>query len=176
MAKAKRKTRRVTAQPIIDATPERIAKDASEFVNPAKIDSSEQAIGYVRRFKSSRLDRLHANGKLSYRHYLAGSWYQQQHARCMFEGAVIASYGERTSAGEPAYGIARTQAQADARKLFREARNQLPFAMLGFVDRFLLHDDLPPLRFGGRNYMRTIGELATALDGLADWLKLPEGR
>src|SRR3546814_4037292 len=67
MAKVKRKIRvRAEFVQAMDATPERLAKgDHSEMVNPAEIDDTEQAIARVRRFRSSHLDRLHKNGRLS---------------------------------------------------------------------------------------------------------------
>src|SRR3546814_12828918 len=71
MAKVKRKIRvRAEFVQAMDATPERLAKgDHSEMVNPAEIDDTEQAIARVRRFRSSHLDRLHTNGRLSWRQF-----------------------------------------------------------------------------------------------------------
>jgi hypothetical protein len=170
----KRKVRTVSRQEVIDATPERIAKDQSEFVNPATIDSSEQNIGLTRRFRASHIDRLYKNGRLTDRQWAAGDWYRDQHARGRFALAVVASYGERTSAGEPAYGLPRTEAQARARQLYRQARDAFPVAMVGFMDRLLVHDELP--KYGGRAAYRNLMAIGSALDRLADWLKYPEGR
>ncbi|ODU22765.1 MAG: hypothetical protein ABS87_00945 [Sphingomonas sp. SCN 67-18] len=103
--KTKRKARQIV-NAVIDATPERLAKgDASEFINPAKIDSGEQPIGRARRFRSSHLDRLYANRRLTWTQWHAGDWYRNQHARCHFALSVVASYGEQTSAsGDRSHG------------------------------------------------------------------------
>src|SRR3546814_7133801 len=105
----------------MDATPERLAKgDHSEIVNPAEIDDTEQAIARVRRFRSSHLDRLHKNGRLSWRQFYAGDWYRNLHHRGRFGLQVVASYGERTTGGEIGYGLPRTEAQLNARRQFME--------------------------------------------------------
>src|SRR3546814_10620093 len=70
------------------------------MVNPAEIDDTEQAIARVRRFRSSHLDRLHKNGRLSWRQFYAGDWYRNLHHRGRFGLQVVASYGERTTGGE----------------------------------------------------------------------------
>jgi len=177
MARARKKVRvRVVAQPVIDATPERLGKgDDFDFINPAKIDSSEQPIGLTRRFRSTHLDRLYRKddperSRLTHRQYAAGDWYRSQHARCSFAMAVISSYGERTSAGEPSYGLPRSEAQARARQVWRTARSRFSIGMVGFMDRFLIHDELP--RYGGSAAMRNIQQIQRALDDLADWLQL----
>lgn len=157
---------------VVDATPERLAKgDHSEFVNPATIDSSEQRIGLTRRFKSSHLDRLYANDRLTWVQWHAGDWYRTQHQRCSYALSVVASYGEQTSAGEVSYGLPRSEAQLRARSLLHKARAAMPKHMIGFMDRLLIHDELP--RYGGRAAMRNIAEIGKALDRLADWLNPP---
>lgn len=166
--------KRVETVPVIDATPERLAKgDPFEMINPAEIDSKEQPIGRVRRFRSSHLDRLYQANRLSWTQWYAGDWYRNQHARCHFALSVVASYGEQTSASEPSYGLPRTEAQVRARKIFKAARDRLPPNMLGFMDRLLLYDDLP--RYGGRAAMRNIADIADALDCLAAYLWLMHG-
>lgn len=168
---------------VVDATPERLrhaaneSADAWEYVDPSRIDSV-QPIGLVRRFRATHLDRFYKRDKpdksiLTFRQWYAGDWYRSTHARSGFTMSVIASYGERTSSGEPRYGLAATEAQAQARDLWREGRKQFPRQMVGFMDRLLLHDELP--RYAGRSRMKAVGEIAFALDCLADWLKLPSG-
>src|SRR3546814_524880 len=109
MGKVKRKARaRVEFVTAMDATPERLAKgDHSEMVNPAEIDDTEQAIARVRRFRSSHLDRLHKNGRLSWRQCYAGDWYRNLHHRGRFGLQVVASYGERTTSGAVGQGAPR---------------------------------------------------------------------
>jgi hypothetical protein len=151
--------------------PERLAKgDDSEFVNPAEIDSSEQPIGLTRRFRKSHLDRLFRNERLTWTQWYAGDWYRNQHAACHFALSVVASYGERTSAGEPAYGLPRTEAQLRARNRFKAARDAFPRDMLGFMDRLLIHDELP--RYGGTAAHRNITRIGAALDRLALFLQI----
>src|SRR3546814_13181336 len=109
--------------------------------NPAEIDDTEQAIGRVRRFRSATIDRLHKNGKLTWVQWYAGDVYRNTHARAALTPPVVAGYGERTSAGEISYGLARTDSQLRARKFLRECRASIPFEMRGFMDRLLIHDD-----------------------------------
>lgn len=154
-------------------TDERLAKgDHSEWVNPAEIDSSEQEIGLTRRFKSSHLDRFYRNGRLTWVQWYAGDWLRNLHARCSFSLSVVASYGGRSGGGgEPNYGLPRTEAQLRARQIYMEARKAFPPTMIGFMERLLIHDELP--RFGGRAAMRQTKEIAAALDALAGWFGLP---
>src|SRR3546814_5777987 len=112
------------------------------MVNPAEIDDTEQAIARVRRFRSSHLDRLHKNGRLSWRQFYACDWYRNLHHRGRFGLQVVASYGERTTGGEIGYGLPRTEAQLNARRQFMEARKEWPLSMQGFMDRFLIQDDM----------------------------------
>lgn len=174
MARNRAAKRKRIARPFeapIDATPERLAMCESEFVNPAEIDSSEQPIGRVRRLThSTMLDRLHRNEKISYHQWFAGNWYRETHQRCGIALSVVASYGERTSAGECSYGLPRSEAQLRARRLMREARAQFPQATQGFMERFLIHDGLP--RYGGNQYRKTLSEIRKALDDLAYWLRV----
>lgn len=151
----------------LDATPERLAKgDASEFVNPAIIDSSEQPIGRARRFfRESRLDRWHKAGVITQRQYTAGDEYRTLHMRAVSVPRVVASYGERTSAGETDYGLARTAAQARARSRWRAARDNVPPRLLGVLERLLIHDALP--RYRGRAQMQVITDARQGLDALA---------
>lgn len=167
----RRRRQRPTTQPVVDATPERISKSESEFINPAKIDSSEQRIGLVRRFRSSHLDRLRDRNRITWVQWYAGDWYRNQHARCRFALSVVASYGEHTSAGELSYGLPRTEAQARARQLFRQAKSMFPLHSVSFMERLLIDDELPC--YGGRASLRNVLRIAEALDALADWLMLP---
>ncbi len=165
---ARRKSRaRLKMEAVIDATPERLAKgDTCEFINPATIDSSEQRIGYVRRFrKESRLDRWHASGIITQRQFTAGDEYRTLHMRAVSVPRVVASYGEATTGGDLDYGMARTVAQAKARERWRDARACIPRDTVGFLDRLLIHDSIPQHR--GRAQMRTIDQTRRSLDALA---------
>ncbi len=167
-----RKVVRASVQRMLDATPERLAKgDEFEFVNPAKIDSDEQPIGLVRRFRSSHLDRMHRGGRIGWAQWYAGDWYRNQHQRCCFALSVVSSYGERSSNSEPSYGLPRSQAQASARQAFRQARLRFAIVDQSFMDSLLLHDELPT--YGGRASLRNVRRVRAALDRLADWLMLP---
>lgn len=177
MARPKRKTKRPTSirEIYIDATPERLSKgDISEFVNPAKIDSAEQPIGLTRRFASAHLDRLHKNGRINWVQWYAGDWYRQTHQRARYASAGVGAYGERTSAPENpvsfGYGLPRQEAAVQARCRLRSARAQFPQHMIGFMDRFLIHDSLP--KYGGRAAARSLTEIRNALDQLAGYLRL----
>lgn len=170
MGRGRAKTRRVTRIEVVDATPERIRMDESEFINPAEIDSSEQRIGLTRRFKGgTRLDRLALNGRLTEFQWQAGDWYRNTHHRCSFALSVVAKYGEQTSKSEISYGLPATEAQARARSLIREARSKWPASMQGYMDRFLVHDELP--RYGGNQYHRSMKDIAGTLQHLSNWLR-----
>jgi hypothetical protein len=175
-----RRSRKPVLQDTLDATPERLKQAANEgsdpweFVDPSRIDSV-QPIGLVRRFRATHLDRWYKRDKpdkslLTFRQWYAGDWYRSTHARAGFNMSVIASYGERTSQGEPSYGLARTEAQAQARDLWREGRKQFPKQIVGFMDRLLIHDDLPS--YGGKQRFLKVRAIGSALDDLADWLRL----
>lgn len=157
----------------LDATPERIAKGESELV-VALIEKAGERPGKARQFRSSHLDRLHRNGKLTYRQWLAGDWYRSTHDRCRFSLSVVSSYGERTGAGDHpgsfGYGLPRQEAQARARDDLRNARQQWSPAMQGFMGRLLVHDDLP--RYGGRRAMHALTDIRSALDRLAEHLRM----
>lgn len=173
MGKARKKprVRQAVIRQTLDATPERLAKgDDFEFINPAEIDDTEQPIGYVRRFRASKLDRLYRTGRLTWGQWYAGEQYRSAYHRSGILLSVIASYGERTSAGEISYGLARTERQATARQFCHSLMNEIPFSDRGFMMRFLVHDELP--RYGGRKAMRSITQIRKALDAMAVYLKL----
>lgn len=157
----------------IDATPERMAKGESDVVQ-ALIDRAGERPGNARKFRASHLDRLHKSGSISYYQWYAGNWYREQHDRCQFPLSVVASYGERSGAGEYpgtfGYGLPRQEAQLRAREALRMARAQFPRDMVGFMDRLLIHDTLP--RYGGRAAMRNLAQIRRALDTLAGYLQL----
>lgn len=184
-----RKTRpKSHVQQVIDATEQRLQRaidesgssgDAWDYIDPSRIDS-HNAIGLVRRFKASHLDRLYRKDRpetsaLTFRQHYAGDWYRNVHARAGYSMTVIASYGERVSGVEPAYGLPRTMRQADARKMWREARTAFPSHMADLMDRFLLHDFIPGFagtRASQRGRTAFIREISYSLDCLADYLKL----
>lgn len=177
MGKRKRK---IDLEPVLDATPERIGhalketSDPWDFVNPALIDSN-QTIGLVRRFRTSHLDRWYRKdcdkSLLTWRQWYAGDWYRNMHHRAGFTMSVVSNLRERTSGGSPSYGLARTEQQARARDQWREARAGFSKDMVGFMDRFLLRNELPRLPGGYKG--RTVEKVAGELDELADWIKLP---
>lgn len=172
MGRVRKRKKFEVAEQVVDATPERIAKgDDFEFINPALIDSSEQPNSYARRFKSTTLDRLLRNGAITGRQFDAGDWLREQYERCGFETRVTASWQEPVSGGEPSCGLARTEFQASARRLYREALDAIPTHMLGYTVRLVIHDQQP--RYGGNQYYRTIRELGVALDRLATWRRIP---
>jgi len=157
--------------PHTDATPERLSKgDDWEMINPAEIDDAEQRNVLTRRFRSSTLDRLHRNGRLTWAQWYAGDQYRNAYHRAAFLLKVVASYGERTTGGESSYGLPRTEAQLRARNFVKQCREQIPFEMRGFMDRLLVHDEMP--KYGGRAAMRNLTQIRFALDCLAFWMRL----
>jgi hypothetical protein len=174
-AKGKRKERSAPQIMVtgFDATPERLAKDESEIV-PAALDHAGERQGRARKFRAAHLDRLHRAGSLTWVQWYAGDCYRNAHHRCQFPLSVVASYGERTSAGEHpgafGFGLPRQEAQVRARQQLAAMRGQLDRHMIGFMDRFLIHDTMP--RYGGRAAMRNMAEIRNALDRLAQYLRL----
>src|SRR3546814_19449594 len=109
----------------MDATPERLAKgDHSEMVKPAEIDDTEQAIGRVRRFRTSHLDRLHKNARLSWRQLYAADWYRNLHQRGRFRLHVVASYGAKKKGGEMESGQPAPEARQNGKAASRDRESQ----------------------------------------------------
>lgn len=181
MARAKGKSRkarlavsRSKAARIVDATPERLAKsDHSEFINPAEIDSSEQVIARVRRFRDSWVDRLYRRGMLTYAQWYACGWYQRVHAQAFAAPRVVADYGRGCGGlGDQSYGIAQSEAMAAARRQYREARDRLPVQMVQLVEAVVLHDDVPSFSYGQQR-ARFVARIAASVQPLAEWLHAP---
>ena len=79
---------------------ERVANDQSylDVLTPEQAasglyDASNEGKGR-RYFRTSHLDRLHKNGKLTYEQREAGEWYRTQYAKCRYDSVKIANYGE----------------------------------------------------------------------------------
>lgn len=172
MARKPKRRPRPQAVEYIDATPERLAKgDHSEFINPAKIDSSEQPIGNVRRFKSSHLDRLYLAEKISWSQWFAGDWYRTTAEKASCSPSSVSSYGQGCGGSTPFYAfLPRNIRQLQDRDMIHEARKQWPADMHGFMDRFLVRNDLP--RYSRRTQARRISQIAKALDAMAHWLRV----
>jgi len=173
MAKPKRKTRtrEYVVRETIDITPERLAKgDPFEWVNPAEIDDTEQPIGRNRRFRSAPLDRFHANSMITYRQYEAGDQFRNAWHGAGFFTSIVASYGERTSKGEPSYGLPRTLRQITCRQFCRAIMADLTFAENRFMTRFLVNGHCP--RFRGSKHIAHMREIRRCLDMMADYIKL----
>jgi len=173
------KRRRARRQPVLcvtDATPERLAKceaDASEFVNPAEIDSSEQLIGRTRRFRDSWIDSLYRRGHLTYAQWYACGWYRDLHAMAFTPQRVVAKYGNGSGGGGSAnYGQAHSEAQQIKRELFRSARDHVPTNMLALVEGVVLRDSMPPFA-NGRQRERFAARFAAAVQPLASYLGVP---
>lgn len=155
-----------------DATPERLAKGESDVVEALR--EGAERMGKARRFRLSHLDRLHKSGALTWVQWQAGDHYRNAHQRSAFPLSVVASYGERVGAGDSptvfGFGLPRQEAQARARESYRAMRSQFLPQMVGFMDRLLIHDDLP--RYGGRKAMHALADIRTQLDALAHYLRL----
>lgn len=152
-----------------DATPERLAKEPDAELMPVRDDRNKAGTVMVRRFRSTHLDRLHKNGKLTFPQWSAGEWYRDMYAAGHPPLRVTAKYGEHVPGGEPDYGLARTDAQSKARDAWKAARAQWSREQQGFMDRLLLRDELP--RYGGRRAMQSITFIRNALDEMAGYLR-----
>lgn len=108
---------------------------------------------------------------ITQRQFTAGDEYRCLQMRAVSVPRVVASYGERTSAGECDYGLARSAAQARARQRYRSARDNIPTRLLGIADRLLIHDNLPAYR--GRAQMNILCDVRNALDALASHFERP---
>jgi hypothetical protein len=180
-AKKSRRTReaglRLPGVRIVDATPERIAMaDHSEQVNPAEIDSSEQPIGRVRRFKDSAVDRLHRRGALTYAQWYACDWYMKLHVAAFSLPRVVADYGRSHGGdGERNVGLPQSEAQLASRKLLLSARGHLPAQMVRLFEQVVVEDSMPPLG-SGRAREQFAKRIATSAQAVADYIHAPGHR
>ena len=177
MAKAntrrqKRKAKAPTpANDYLDATIERLAKgDHSEMVETKAEGQSSRTV-LTRRFRASRLDALHRNGKLTVVQHFAGDWYRTRAEEAACSPSVIGGYGQGAGGSAQFYAfLPRTLAQLDAQSQLRQARAQWPIGMQGFMDRFLIRDEMP--RYGGKQAVKALKDIRNALDELARWLRV----
>ena len=166
--KARKKEPRDKA-PLLDATPERLAKEPDSEMMPVRDERNKAGTVMVRRFRSTHLDRLHKNEKLTLAQWTAGDWYRNRYEEGHPPLRVTANYGEHVPGGEPDYGLARTSHQLRARDEWKRARAQWSREQQGYMDRLLLRDELP--RYGGRRAMQSMTFIRNALDDLASYLR-----
>jgi hypothetical protein len=149
---------------MLDATPERIARAYhSEQVNPAEIDSSEQPIGRVRRFRDSAVDRLHRRGALTYAQWYACDWYVSLHAAAITTPRVVADYGRsHRGDGERNVGLPQSEAQLASRALLRTVRAKVLGTKVGVFEGLVVEDVMPSFTYGrGRDrYVRAMADMA----------------
>ncbi|WP_148648334.1 hypothetical protein [Sphingobium cupriresistens] len=155
--------------PPMDATPERLAKEPDASMIEVKDEKNAAGSIVVRRFRSTHLDRLHKNGKLTLQQWQAGEWYRNKHDEGHPSPRVTAQYGHHVPGGEPSYGLARTEYQLRCRQDWLAARSCWTRDQQGFMDRFLVRDELP--RYGGRKAMRNIAFIRDALEEMRDYLR-----
>jgi len=121
-----------------------------------------------RYFRLRNLDRLHRNGKLTYEQHQAGAWYRDQWEMGRYDSTRTMDL-TRTERGSGAVGF--SERIQDARDRWREARKQIPMRLVGFADRFLLHDEWPnPLQ--QRHRESNLSQLKEALNVLVVHLRL----
>lgn len=164
----------VTVHPGLDATPERLAKsEASEFINPAKIDSSEQPISNTRRFRDAWIDRMLRRGQLTYSQWFACDWYARLHHDALTPPRVVSGYGTGSGGdGCASYGQPRNQHQWDARKVLRKARAILPANAVGQFDMVVIEGHAPPF-VNGKSRDRFIERFARMAQDMAEWINAP---
>ena len=154
---------------LLDATPERLAKEPDAEIIEVRDDRNRAGTVIVRRFRSTHLDRLHKNGRLTLAQWTAGDWYRNKYEEGHPPLRVTAKYGEHVPGGEPDYGLARNAAQLRARDDWKKAREQWSREQQGYMDRLLIRDELP--RYGGRRAMQNMTFIRHALDDLASYLR-----
>lgn len=156
----------------LDATPERIAKgDFSHMVNPAEIDSSEQPIGLTRRFRSSRIDTLYRNGRLTERGRMAGLWLEMTCERAAIRQKLTANMEPRTGGNVFFAFLPMSESQERARELRDWALSTMELPMRGFMLRLCQWNELPSRH--DKSGQRTVKELCDTLERLADDLRIP---
>lgn len=155
----------------MDATPERLAKgDYSEFIE-TKVEGQSARTTKARRFKSSKLDRLHRSGHLTWTQHYAGDWYRTTAESATTAPSVVSGYGQGVGGSVTFYAfLPKNIQQMEARDRIHEARKAWPDGMHGFMDRLLIRDELPA--YGGRAAMRTVKEIQAALDAMARFLRI----
>lgn len=125
----------------IGPTPEQQAKIGFEPYTADKVEGTVRKVETVRRVSVNRVKQLHDRGILTDDTYPAVLWYQRQWEESgLCIGASAANWGEAIP-GEKAYGMMpRTAKAANARALFRFAREFIPLDMVGTFDRVVLEE------------------------------------
>lgn len=118
-------------------TPEQLASGDYDTMSGAKSGQ--------RYFRTSHLDRLHRNGKLTWEQRQAGDWYRTKWAESRYD-AVRTPNWEQEVWCSGASEIALYDASMAAREAFRRARGEIPADLVGFMDRLLLKDEWPQAR------------------------------
>ncbi len=147
------------AQSYLDViTPEMAAKGVYSAENKGR-----------RYFRLRHLDRLHKAGKLTYEQHQAGDWYRTQWEAGRYDAARTADW-TRVRGQNVVQFILPTNAQ-QARDNWRAARSLIPRQIVGFMDRFLLHDHWPTVR-QHKDRGSNMVTLTTGLNLLASYLRL----
>lgn len=156
-------------------TEEQRAQHLYEPVDPARLDSREQAIGRAWRNRSGTpLDRYFARGRLDADQFAAGERLRSDWYRAGLETRITPVYGPKVSASGGAFGhTAMSELQAMARQRWRRALEAVGGALAAvLVDVVCLERGAGEVgrRFGraGRNAeIAGMTALQLALDGLA---------
>lgn len=171
MARKPKRRPRPQAVEYMDATPERLAKgDYSEIVQ-TKVEGQSARSTPTRRFKATKLDRLHRAGHIDWVQWYAGEWYRNTAQEADTAPSAISGYGQGIGGSVTFYAfLPRNIHQLEARDKLHAARKEWPDGMQGFMERLLLRDALPI--YGGRAAMRTVAEIRKGLDAMAKFLRI----
>ena len=152
-----------------DATPERLAKEASD-VEKGAIDPGNR-VPNARRFKSCRIRALYMNKAITLRARTAADFFSEICERARLKQKITANLEPHVSSNVIFAFLPTNLRQYDAAKLRDRLLDGIPANMRGYVLRLCAHNEIPPRR--DRASQRAVRDLAFALERLADAMKVP---
>lgn len=170
---ARAKTKRDTRGPLQRALDNIGIEEAQGFLDVITPEMARRGdysaiAGGRRYYRLSHLDRLYRAKKLTHDQHEAGNWYRTQWDAGQYDSSRTADWTRMRGENVVSFTLP-TRAQ-DARDRWREARSIFPARMVGFMDRFLLHDDWPRF-YQHRDRSSNLATLRQGLDMLATYLR-----
>lgn len=128
----------------VDPTPEQLAQSVFDYHQVHDPDTGGP-INVRRNLTTRNLERWHNRGLISVQHYLAGEKYRSDYERAGFNQRVTSCYDIVTAGGQAGHYRApggQNEAQMDAWKRWREAREAVPFMLRGGFDWLAVFDEI----------------------------------
>ena len=143
MGKATRE-RRVAAVDRVDPTPQQFAANDYDLVQVIDPETGKAA-GARRNLTTRNLERWHNRDLIDDVQFMAGLRYREDYERAGWQQRMISSYQVTTCGGQAGHFIGpgpRTEAQMDAWKRWRAARQEIDPALLSGFELMLFDDRL----------------------------------